>query len=127
MTFKIYRQYVNYLDRVWKLRFNRLNLCFQRELIIDYNSTGVNITHAFFLAQSRFPAFQLKCPAFLAYFELGKRRSMRSAQRQVELGQLSNQLPVLGKPNSLCEVGKRALQPGTSMIMKLCISYKITN
>ena len=32
-------------------------------------------------------------------------RSMRSAQRQVELRQLGNQLPGLGKANSLCEVG----------------------
>ena len=31
-------------------------------------------------------------------------RSMRSAQRQVELRRLGNQLPVLGKANSLCEV-----------------------
>ena len=31
--------------------------------------------------------------------------SMSSAQRQVELRRLGNQLPVLGKANSLCEVG----------------------
>ena len=31
--------------------------------------------------------------------------SMRSAQRQVELRRLGHQLPVLGKANSLCEVG----------------------
>ena len=31
-------------------------------------------------------------------------RSMRSVQRQVELTQLGNQLPVLGKANSVCKV-----------------------
>ena len=30
---------------------------------------------------------------------------MRSAQRDVELRRLGNQLPLLGKANSLCEVG----------------------
>ncbi len=35
---------------------------------------------------------------------------MRSAQRQVELRRLGNQLPVLGKANSLCEVGTISLQ-----------------
>ena len=70
---------------------------------------GVNIT-AFgrklmlFLAPSRFPAFHLKCPAFFAYFQLEKMRSMRSAQCQVELRRLGNQLPVLGKANSLCKI-----------------------
>ena len=52
-------------------------------------------------------------------------RSMRSAQRQVELRRLSNQLPVLGKANSLCEVGNISLQPGTSMMLKLCINFVI--
>ena len=33
-------------------------------------------------------------------------RSMRSAQRQVELRRLGNQLPVLGKANSLCKIVK---------------------
>ena len=31
-------------------------------------------------------------------------RSMRSFQRQVELRRLGNQLPVLGKANSLCKI-----------------------
>ena len=31
-------------------------------------------------------------------------RSMRSAQRQVELRRLGDQLPVLGKANSLCKI-----------------------
>ena len=31
-------------------------------------------------------------------------RSMRSAQRQVEFRRLGNQLPVLGKVNSLCKI-----------------------
>ena len=33
-------------------------------------------------------------------------RSMRSAQRQMELRRLGNQLPVLGKANSLCQIVK---------------------
>ena len=33
-------------------------------------------------------------------------RSVRSAQRQVELRRLGNQLPVLGKGNSLCKIVK---------------------
>ena len=48
---------------------------------------GVNIT-AFGRKLTLFwhhPAFHLKCPAFFAHFELEKMRSMRSAQRQVEL------------------------------------------
>ena len=45
---------------------------------------------------------------------------MRSDQRQVELRRLGNQLPVLGKANSLCNVGNISLQPGTSMILKRC-------
>ena len=75
---------------------------------------GVNIT-AFghkiklFLAPSRFPAFHLKCPAFVcAYFQLEK---IRSARRQVELGLLSNQLPVLGNANSLCNIVKCCVLP----------------
>ena len=61
--------------------------------------------HAF-LAPSRFSAFHLKCPAFLAYFELEKMHSMRSFQRQVELRRLCNQFPVLGKANSLFKLVK---------------------
>ena len=50
--------------------------------------------------------FSLKMSRFFfAYFELEKMRSMRSAQRQVELRRPGNQLPLLGKANSLCEVG----------------------
>ena len=37
-------------------------------------------------------------------------RFMRSAQRQVELKRLGNQLPVLGKANWLCDVGNISLQ-----------------
>ena len=33
-------------------------------------------------------------------------RSVRSAQRQVELRRLGNQVPVLGKANSLCRIVK---------------------
>ena len=55
---------------------------------------------------------------FCAYFEVEKLRFMRSAQRQVEHRRLANQLPVLGKANSLCNVGNVSLQPGTSIILK---------
>ena len=61
---------------------------------------GVNTR---FLPPSR---FSLKMSRFFVYFELEKMRSMRSAQLQVELRRLGNQLPVLGK--------------GTSMILKVC-------
>ena len=37
-------------------------------------------------------------------------RLMCSAQRQVELRRLSNQLPVLYKSNSLCDIGNISLQ-----------------
>ena len=46
---------------------------------------------------------EFKCSAYFANFELEKMSSMRSAQRQVELRRLGNQLPVLGKANSLCK------------------------
>ena len=39
-----------------------------------------------------------------------KMRFMRSAQRQVEPRRLGNLLPVLGKANSLCNVGNISLQ-----------------
>ena len=55
----------------------------------------------------RFPAFHLKCPVFFAYFDLEK---MRSSQRQVVLRRLGNQLPVLGKANSVCEFANISLQ-----------------
>ena len=44
-------------------------------------------------------------------------RSMRSDQRQVELRRLGNQLPVLGKANSLCEVGNISLQFDRAMYL----------
>ena len=50
-------------------------------------------------------------------------RFICSAQRQVELRRLGNQLPVLGKANSLCAVGNISLQlinKDVSMILKLC-------
>ena len=50
--------------------------------------------------------FSLKMSRLFSYFELEKMRSMRSVQRQVELRRLDNQLPVLGKPNSLCKIVK---------------------
>ena len=75
-------------------------------MFLELGSIGVNIT-AFerklklFLAPSR---FSLKMSRFFAYFQLEKKRSMRSAQCQVELRRLDNQLPVLGKANSLCKI-----------------------
>ena len=45
--------------------------------------------------------FSLKMSRFLGVFPVGKMHSMRSFQRQVELRRLGNQLPVLGKANSL--------------------------
>ena len=66
--------------------------------------SGVNSR---FLAPSRFPVFHVKYPAFLAYFDLEKMRSMRSFQRQVkELRRLGNQLPVLRKANWLSKIVK---------------------
>ena len=46
-----------------------------------------------------------------------KMRSMRSAQRQVELRRLGNQLPVLGKANSLCEVSNMSLHFDRAMYL----------
>ena len=66
--------------------------------------SGVN--SRFFIAPSRFPVFHLKCPAFLAYLELEKVYPMRSFQCQVELRRFGNQLPVLGKANSLFKLVK---------------------
>ena len=63
--------------------------------------SGVN---SLFLTPSR---FSLKIyRLFFAYFELEKMHSMHSAQHQVELRRLGNQLPVLGKANSLCKIVK---------------------
>ena len=67
------------------------------------NTSDGSVNSSFFLAPSRFHAFHLKCPAFFAYFEFGK---MRSAQPQVEIRRLGNQLPVLGKANSLSNIKK---------------------
>ena len=62
--------------------------------------------HAFGRQLKLFSAIQLftkKMSRFFAYFELDK---MRCAQHQVELRRLGNQLPVLGKANSLCKIVK---------------------
>ena len=72
----------------------------------SFSKRRLLISRIRFLAPSRFPAFHLKCPAVLAYFELEKMRSMHFAQRKVELRRLGNQLPVLGKANSLCKIVK---------------------
>ena len=62
------------------------------------------VNSRFFL---RHPAFHLKCPAFLMLRISSWKKCliyMRSAQRQVELRRLGNQLPVLDKANSLCKI-----------------------
>ena len=66
-----------------------------------FYTIGVNTT-AFGRKLTLFSAIPLSrfCPAYFAYFELGK---MRSAQRQVDLRRLCNQLAVLCKANSLCK------------------------
>ena len=43
---------------------------------------------------------------FVCVFRVGKMRLRHSAQRQVELRRLGNQLPVLGKANSLWKIVK---------------------
>ena len=77
-------------------------------------SIGVNTT-AFGRKLTLFSAiplcrFSLKMSRFFAYLELEKMRSMHSAQRKVELTRLGNQLPVLDKANSFCNI-----------IVKLCV------
>ena len=75
--------------------------------LTETHVTGVNITafgHKLKLFH-RHPAFHLKCPAYFAYFEL-KKCALCSAQRYVVLRQLGNQVPVLGKANSLCKILK---------------------
>ena len=59
-------------------------------------------THAF-LAPSRIPAFHLKCPAFFLAFPVGKNALYVLCSASSRLG---NQLPVLGKANSLCKIVK---------------------
>ena len=54
-------------------------------VFIGVNSIAFGRKLTLFFAPSRFPAFHLKCPAFLAYFELEKMHSMCYFQRQVEL------------------------------------------
>ena len=78
--------------------------------IIEKN-IGVNIT-TFGRKLTLFSAipffrFSLKMSRFFVYFRDWKNAlyHMRSAERQVEVRQLGNQLPVLGKANSLCAVG----------------------
>ena len=98
------------------------------EQVIGVNITafGRKLTLFSAIPLSRFPAFHLKCPAFfLRISSWEKMRPVRSTQHQVELKQLGNQLPMLGKANSLCEVGNISLQPGTSMILKLCRYFVI--
>ena len=69
------------------------------------HTIGVNIT-AFGRKLTLFRAiplsrFSLKMSRL---FQVGKMPSVRSVQRQVELRRLDNQLPVLGKANSLCKI-----------------------
>ena len=50
--------------------------------------------------------FSLKMSCFFGKFPVGKMHPMPSFQRQVELRRLGNQLPVLGKANSLFKLVK---------------------
>ena len=82
--------------------------------IVDSSLIGVNITAfgrklTLFLEPSRFSLKNVLF--FFAYFELEKMRPVRSAQRQVELRRLGNQLPVLNKVNSLCKIVKLCVLP----------------
>ena len=84
--------------------------------LIGVNS--VNITACWckltlFFSAIPLSRFSLKMSRFFWYFELVKMRRMRSAQRQVELRRLGNQLPVLGKASSLCK------------ILKLCVFWPV--
>ena len=67
--------------------------------------SGVNSRFFSVIPLSR---FSLKMSRFfcVGYFEMEKMRFMHSAQRKVELRRLGNQLPVLGKANSLCKIVK---------------------
>ena len=73
---------------------------------IGVNSTAFGRKLTLFCSAIPLSRFPLKMSRFFAYFELGKMRSMRSAQRQVELRLVGNQLPVFGKANSLCKMVK---------------------
>ena len=70
---------------------------------IGVNTTAFGCKLTVFLAPSRLSRF-------FCVFRFEKMRSMRSSQGQVELRQLGNQLPVLDKANSLCEVCNMSLQ-----------------
>ena len=73
--------------------------------------SGVKLT--IFLRHPAFPLFTSNVPLFCAYFELGKMRSMRSAQRQVELRRLVNQLPVLPQTsNHILQLEHQVLSVG---------------
>ena len=48
-------------------------------------------------------------------------RSKSSAQRQVELRRLGNQLTVLGKANSLCEVGNMIVTTNINDSENVCL------
>ena len=88
-----------------KISYARIQYCvgiFSPKTPTSYVSTlllsGIN---SCFLTPSRFSP---KMSRFFCVFELVKMRSMRSAQRQVELRQLGNQLPVLRKANSFSKI-----------------------
>ena len=73
---------------------------------IGINSTAFGRKLTLFFSAIPLSRFSLKMSRFFfAYFEFEKKPLMCSAQCQVELRRLSNQLPVLCKANSLCDVG----------------------
>ncbi len=96
---------------------NNINIARLVPIRIGVNITAFERKLTLFLAPFRFPAF-------FCVFRVGKKCALRArtAERQVELRRLGNKHPVFGEDNSLCEVGNTSLQPGTSMILKLCIS-----
>ena len=77
---------------------------FIEDNIIGVNSTAFGRKPRFFRAIP-LSRFSLKMSRFFfAYFELENMRPAQSAQCQVELWRLGNQLPVLDKANSPCKI-----------------------
>ena len=95
--------------------------CHGTQRLIHVIHIGVNITTfgrklTLFLAPSRFSLKMTNVPLFCVFLSWKKcavMYRMRSAQRQMKLRRLGNQLPVLCKANSLCEDCNISLQPGT--------------
>ena len=75
-----------------------LRLLHQHVVAHTMSTLALSGVNSRFLAPSR---FSLKMSRL---FQVGKMPSVRSVQRQVELRRLDNQLPVLGRANSLCKI-----------------------